>query len=93
MFLYFKGEYLGEILNVNKEGAWMYGELKANENLEKFRRFFIDLTDEDKEFDETKFNEEWLTDSNWFIIDVHNNKRGIYLPAISLNGDIDFRYR
>lgn len=93
MFLYFKDEYLGEIFNVNKEGTWMYGELKADGNLDKFRRFFSDLTDEDKEFDETKFNEDWLTDINWFIIDDHNKKRGIYLPAISMNGDIDFRYR
>ncbi|USK79415.1 hypothetical protein LHV56_21680 [Peribacillus frigoritolerans] len=93
MFLYFRNECLGEIQNDNKEGVWFYGSIIANENIIKYKDFLTALVNEEKEFKEGSFNEEWLNDDNWFIVDEHQNKKGIYLQAIHEDGEINWRYR
>ncbi|MDM5312612.1 hypothetical protein [Peribacillus frigoritolerans] len=93
MFLYFRNECLSEIQNDNKEGVWFYGSIIANENIIKYKDFLTALVNEEKKFKEGSFNEEWLNDDNWFIVDEHQNKKGIYLPAIHEDGEINWRYR
>ncbi|MGE7593542.1 hypothetical protein ACQKM1_08490 [Peribacillus frigoritolerans] len=93
MFLYFRNECLGEIQNDYKEGLWFYGSIIANENIKKYKDFLAALVNEENEFKEDSFNEDWLNDDNWFIIDEHQNKKGIYLPAIHEDGEINWRYR
>ncbi|MFF2496855.1 hypothetical protein [Peribacillus sp. NPDC058076] len=72
---------------------WFYGSIIANENIKKYKDFLAALVNEEKEFKEDSFNEDWLNDDNWFIIDEHQNKKGIYLPAIHEDGEINWRYR
>ncbi|WP_345805674.1 hypothetical protein [Bacillus subtilis] len=91
MFLYYKDEKLGEIHVVSGEGMWMYGILSPYENIETFRDLFNDLIDEDGDFDETKYDEEWLNDENWFVSD-NRNKRGIIVPAVYPDGAINWRW-
>ncbi|MFH0070651.1 hypothetical protein [Peribacillus sp. NPDC056705] len=93
MFLFFRNECLGEIQNDYKEGVWFYGSIIANENIKKYKDFLAALVNEEEEFKEDSFNEDWLNDDNWFIIDEHQNKKGIYLPAIHEDGEINWRYR
>ncbi len=92
MFLYYKDEKLGEIHDVSGEGMWMYGILSPYENIEIFRDLFNDLIDEDGDFDETKYDEEWLEDENWYILDENNSKRGIIVPAVYPDGAINWRW-
>ena len=84
---------MGEIQNDYKEGVWFYGSIIANENIKKYKDFLAALVNEEKEFKEDSFNEDWLNDDNWFIVDKHQNKKGIYLPAIHEDGEINWRYR
>ncbi|MEW4058502.1 hypothetical protein Q0N99_04170 [Bacillus siamensis] len=91
MYLYYKEEKLGEIHDVSGEGMWMYGILSPNENIEVFRGLFNDLIDEDGDFDETKYDEDWLKDENWFVSD-NGNKRGIIVPAVYPDGAINWRW-
>nr|WP_239549335.1 hypothetical protein [Scopulibacillus daqui] len=72
---------------------WMNGRLISNKNIEKFQDFFEGLTDEENDFIEENYNQEWLDDRNWFIIDNENKKRGIYIPAVYSDGDINWRWR
>lgn len=91
--LYFQDECLGEIQDINTEGMWMYGKLIPNQNIVKFKDFFKALTSEENDFKESEYNEEWLKDDNWFIVDDHQNKRGIHLPAVYEDGEINWRWR
>ncbi|KYD27513.1 hypothetical protein B4113_0092 [Geobacillus sp. B4113_201601] len=59
----------------------------------KFRKFFEDLTNEENHFKESEYNEEWLNDDNWFVVDSHGDKKGIYLPAVYEDGEINWRWR
>lgn len=34
------------------------------------KKFFSAIVDEDNEFEEENYNEEWLNDNNWYIIDT-----------------------
>ncbi|WP_257392316.1 hypothetical protein [Bacillus vallismortis] len=70
----------------------MYGILSPYENIEIFRYLFNDLIDEDGDFDETKYDEEWLEDENWYILDENNSKRGIIVPAVYPDGAINWRW-
>ncbi|MEK4388212.1 hypothetical protein MHI19_01315 [Bacillus sp. FSL M7-1004] len=70
----------------------MYGILSPYENIETFRDLFKDLIDEDGDFDETKYDEEWLEDENWYILDENNSKRGIIVPAVYPDGAINWRW-
>lgn len=38
---------------------------------------------EEADFEESYFNEEWLDDDNWYIIDDENRKKGIYTCSLS----------
>ncbi|MBD8025674.1 hypothetical protein H9636_03295 [Ureibacillus sp. Re31] len=55
--------------------------------------FFAAIVAEEADFEESNFNEEWLDDSNWYIFDNENRKKGIYIPAVypdrELTGDGD----
>uniref|UniRef100_UPI00289CC7B2 hypothetical protein n=2 Tax=Bacillales TaxID=1385 RepID=UPI00289CC7B2 len=62
-------------------------------NIEKFNDFFAALVDEENDFVETNFNEEWLEDNNWYIIDDENKRRGIYIPAVYPDREISWRWR
>lgn len=93
MKLYFLNECLGEIRNINVEGSWVNGRIIFNKNIKKFMNFFEAIVDEENEFVEENFCEEWLDDSNWYILDEENRKKEIYIPAVYLDGDIYWRWR
>lgn len=93
MKLYFLNECLGEITNTNVEGSWVNGRIIFNKNIKKFINFFEAIVDEENEFVEENFCEEWLDDSNWYILDEENRKKEIYIPAVYLDGDIYWRWR
>ncbi|WFT76881.1 hypothetical protein P9989_03990 [Halobacillus naozhouensis] len=93
MFLYFKTESLGEIKNIKLEGMWMYGSLNPNESMQKYKGFLEALVNEENDFQEDKYCEDLLEDKNWFIVDKQQNKRGIYLPAVYEDGEINWRWR
>ncbi|MFJ8460836.1 hypothetical protein ACIQ57_17080 [Lysinibacillus xylanilyticus] len=93
MKLYFLNECLGEIGDINVEGSWINGRIIFNKNTKKFMNFFEAIVDEENEFVEENFCEEWLDDSNWYILDEENRKKEIYIPAVYLDGDIYWRWR
>ena len=93
MKLYFKKECLGVIKNINISGIWANGTLEPNININKFKYMFQELVNEDKEFDESQYDPEYLDDNNWFIQNDHGDVKGISLPAIYNNGDINWRWR
>ena len=62
-------------------------------NIDKFNDFFAALVDEENDFVEANFNEEWLEDNNWYIIDDENKRRGIYIPAVYPDREISWRWR
>lgn len=90
MELLFKGEVLGNIVDITRENTWQYGIFKENENYKKYKEFFDSLVCEDG-FDESKFDGELLNDENWTVKGEEEFK--IYIPAIYGDGDIEFRYR
>ena len=93
--LYFLNEFLGDIRNISFEGMWINAEITSSKNIDKFNDFFAEIVDEDNDFDfdETNYNEEWLEDSNWHIVDNENRKKGIYIPAVYPDGEINWRWR
>jgi hypothetical protein len=91
--LYFLNEFLGDIGNVSVDGMWINAEITTSKNMEKFNDFFAAIVDEENDFEEANYSEEWLDDSNWFIIDDENTKRGIYIPAVYPDGEINWRWR
>jgi hypothetical protein len=91
--LYFLNEYLGDIRNISVEGMWINAEFTPSKNLDKFNDFFAAIVDEEIDFEETNYNEEWLDDSNWYIIDNENRKKGIYIPAVYPDREINWRWR
>lgn len=93
MKLYFLNEFLGDIRNITAEGIWMNAEISPSTTMNKFQNFFAAMIDEENDFEETKFNEEWLDDNNWYIIDNQNRKRDIYIPAVFPDGEISWRWR
>lgn len=93
MKLYFKEDYLGDIQDANREGAWVYGTFKPTANIEKYKTFLDALTNENQEFEEDQFDAELLDESNWFIADEQGNKGGIEIPAVYPDGDINWRWR
>lgn len=93
MKLYFLDEFLGDIRNITAEGTWMNAEISPSTTMNKFKNFFAAMIDEENDFEETNFNEEWLDYNNWYIIDNQNRKRGIYIPAVFLDGEISWRWR
>ncbi len=93
MKLYFLDEFLGDIQNINVEGMWINAEFTPSKNMEKFNDFFAAIVDEGNNFDEVYYSEEWLDDSNWFVIDDENRKKSIYIPAIYPDGEINWRWR
>lgn len=93
MKLYFLNEFLGDICNISVEGMWINAKITPSENIDKFIDFFTAIVDEKNDFDETNYNEEWLDDSNWHIIDNENRKKGIYIPAVYPDREINWRWR
>ncbi|MEC0985280.1 hypothetical protein [Bacillus safensis] len=93
MKLYFLNEFLGDIRDINVDGMWVNGEIIPSNNIDKFNDFFAALVDEEDDFVETNFNEEWLEDNNWYIIDDENKRRGIYIPAVYPDREISWRWR
>lgn len=94
MKLYYKDENLGEIKDdYTADGFWLYGEIIPNDHLEKFRSFFNALVDEENEFQEDRYDEDWLNEDNWFIIDNAGVKRGIIVPAVYEDGSFNWRWR
>jgi len=61
-----------------------------NEFLGKIHNLNVD---EESDFEEANYNEEWLEDNNWFIIDDQNEKRGIYIPAIYRDREMNWGWR
>ncbi|MFJ5963737.1 hypothetical protein [Bacillus sp. NPDC093026] len=93
MKLYFLNEFLGDICDINVDGMWVNGKITPSNNIDKFNDFFAALVDEENDFVETNYNEEWLDDNNWYIIDDENKRRGIYIPAVYLDREISWRWR
>ncbi|MFJ5771357.1 hypothetical protein [Psychrobacillus sp. NPDC093180] len=78
---------------MNVEGTWIYAEISPSKNMKKFQSFFTAIINEENDFDEACFSPEWLDDSNWFIVDDENRKKGIYIPAVYPNDEINWRWR
>ncbi|KAB2495192.1 hypothetical protein [Priestia endophytica] len=93
MKLYYTNEYIGEITNIEGEGFWMTGRLHPTENIVKFTDLFVALTDEDNEFHPEQYEEAWLDDTNWFVVDANGNERGIDLPAVYHLKDVWWKWR
>ncbi|MCM3030926.1 MULTISPECIES: hypothetical protein [unclassified Niallia] len=93
MKLYYKEEYLGDIHDANREGAWVYGTFKPAANIEKIKTILETFTKEDHEFAVDQFNAEWLDESNWFIADEQGDKKEIEIPAVYPDGEINWRWR
>ncbi|ALM29135.1 hypothetical protein [Bacillus altitudinis] len=93
MKLYFLNEFLGDIRDINVDGMWVNGEITPSNNIVKFNDFFAALVDEENDFVETNYNDEWLDDNNWYIIDDENKRRGIYIPAVYPDREISWRWR
>lgn len=93
MKLYFLNEFLGDIRDINVDGMWVNGEITPSNNIDKFSDFFAALVDDENDFVETNFNEEWLDDNNWYIINDENKRRGIYIPAVYPDREISWRWR
>ncbi len=93
MKLYFLNEFLGDIRNISVEGMWINAQITPSKNIDKFNDFFAAIVDEENDFEETNYNEEWLDDSNWYIIDNENRKKGIYIPAVYPGREINWRWR
>jgi hypothetical protein len=91
--LYYLNEFLGDIVNINVEGMWINAKIIPSKNIDKFNDFFSAIVDEENDFEETNYSEEWLDDSNWYIIDNENRKKGIYIPAVYPDGEISWRWR
>nr|WP_257535544.1 hypothetical protein [Mesobacillus foraminis] len=91
--LYFLNEFLGDIRNISVEGMWINAEITPSKNIDKFNDFFATIVDEEADFEETNYNEEWIDDSNWYIIDNENRKKGIYIPAVYPDREINWRWR
>jgi len=91
--LYFLNEFLGDIRDINVDGMWVNGEITPSNNIVKFNDFFAALVDEENDFVETNYNDEWLDDNNWYIIDDENKRRGIYIPAVYPDREISWRWR
>nr|WP_205831390.1 hypothetical protein [Bacillus altitudinis] len=72
---------------------WVNGEITPSNNIVKFNDFFAALVDEENDFVETNYNDEWLDDNNWYIIDDENKRRGIYIPAVYPDREISWRWR
>ncbi|MEJ4086543.1 hypothetical protein OC624_18785 [Bacillus altitudinis] len=93
MKLYFLNEFLGDIRDINVDGMWVNGEITPSNNIVKFNDFFAALVDEENDFVETNYNDKWLDDNNWYIIDDENKRRGIYIPAVYPDREISWRWR
>ncbi|MFB1052301.1 hypothetical protein [Paraliobacillus sp. JSM ZJ581] len=93
MKLYFINEFLGNIHNINVDGMWMNAEIIPSKSIDKFNDFFTAIVDEENDFEETNYNDEWLDDSNWYIMDSEKRKKGIYIPAVYPDGEINWRWR
>ncbi|WP_397537134.1 hypothetical protein [Rummeliibacillus pycnus] len=93
MKLYFLNEFLGKIGNISVDGMWINAEIVPSKNMEKFYGFFAGIVDEENGIEEDSYSEEWLDDSNWFIIDDENRKKGIYIPAVYPDREINWRWR
>ncbi|QOK29872.1 hypothetical protein IIE26_27480 (plasmid) [Cytobacillus oceanisediminis] len=93
MKLYYSNEFLGDIFNMSVEGMWVNAKITPSKDIDKFKKFFAAIVDEDNEFEEDNYNEEWVDDNNWYIVDTENRKKGIYLPAVYPDGEISWRWR
>ncbi|WP_433956833.1 hypothetical protein [Cytobacillus horneckiae] len=92
MKLYFSNEFLGKISDISIDGMWINAEITPSKNMEKFNDFFAAIVDEENDFEESDYSKEWLDDSNWYIID-ENKKKGIYIPAVYPDKEINWRWR
>lgn len=93
MKLYFLNEFLGDIRNINIDGMWINAEITPSKNIDKFNDFFAAIVDEENDFEETHYNLEWSDDSNWYMVDDENKKKGIYIPAVYPDMEINWRWR
>ncbi|WP_420909372.1 hypothetical protein [Aneurinibacillus migulanus] len=91
--LYFQNEYLGEIQGASVEGMWMNGRIIPSKNMNRFKDFFAEIVNEESVFAEIDDKEGWLEEDNWFVVDKENGRRGICLPAIYHDGEINWRWR
>ena len=72
---------------------WVYAELTPSINMDKFKDFFKALVDEKGTFVASDFNEDWVDDENWCMVDNRNKKKGIYIPAVYPDKVISWRWR
>lgn len=90
--LYFSNEFLGKISDISIDGMWINAEITPSKNMEKFNDFFAAIVDEENDFEESDYSKEWLDDSNWYIMDG-NKIKGIYIPAVYPDKEINWRWR
>ena len=93
MKLYFLKEFSGNIRNVHDEGMWVTAKLDPSNNIDKFNEFFPAILDDDNDFEETKYKQEWLNNCNWYVVDNEKMKRGIYLPGVYPDMEINWRWK
>lgn len=93
MKLYCINEFLGDISSVTVDGMWITGMITAAEAMEKFKKFFAALVDEENDFNKANYPKQWLEDHNWFMVDKDNKKKGIYIPAVYPDGEICWKWR
>ena len=92
-YLMFKDETIGNVSIDSTENAWAYGTYELYKNGKRFEEFFFFFVNEDVDFDETRFDEEFIDDENWFIND-DGKIMGITIPAIYFDDkSISFRFR
>jgi hypothetical protein len=51
------------------------------------------LTEEDIDFNESMFDKELLLDNNWYIVNDAGESKGICVPAIYEDGDVNWRWK
>ena len=72
---------------------WINAEIIPSKSIDKFTDYFAAIVDEENDFEAANYNDEWLDDSNWYILDDENVKRGIYIPAVYSDREINWRWR
>ncbi len=92
MKLFYKELVVGTIEALSIEGLWVTGNIILNKDGEKFRLFFDYITNEKRGWEKPPFDADLLADENWTVEEA-SGRRGISLPAISLNGTISWRWR
>ena len=93
MELYFKGNILGSVIQVDLDFPWVIGNFTPNESEKEMRKVFDLMIDEDLDVSDFPFLEEFLDDENWWMADDGGNKKKISVPAVHKDNLIWWRWR